>query len=188
MDSNTLIGCCNARYFYNLGGAHHVSSATDYDSFLKKFVARGMAPVNICITNNAQKKTNQFLEQMGWTNTKTSALNVWTISDNDAEKALRPLREQARLEALEREKQRQAQQAERTRVSLDAFKKSFSGEFTTRDIQSLRGCTLSPNEIFKEITGLTTKCQYGNLGFYTNTQVKNTYNNAIRRHQNAASS
>jgi hypothetical protein len=194
MNSTSLNGCCNARYFYNLGGAHGVRSIKDYSEFLKCFANMGTSPVNICITNQGQKKTNKFLEQMGWTNTKTSGLNVWTISYADIEKALKPIREQVRLEAQERERQRQAQQAEMrrqategARVALAEFKKSFSGEFTTQDIRHLRGCPLGPNEIFKEITGLTTKCGYSDLRDYTDAQLRTIYNNAIKRQQNATS-
>jgi hypothetical protein len=78
--SGAVTGCCNARNFYNLGGAHGHYTAASQEAFDQEVMKRPREPVNIAITNPGQAKTREYLEKQGWKTEQVGPLWVSTVS------------------------------------------------------------------------------------------------------------
>lgn len=88
METSHVSGCCGATILYNLGGAHGFPSAKDQEAF-DKLVHYQMSyfdRVIIAITNDAQRKVQEYLKTQGWAVQKQGTLYIHSIRKADLRK------------------------------------------------------------------------------------------------------
>lgn len=88
METSSVSGCCEATILYNLGGAHGFRTAKDQETFDKSILYQisDFNRVIIAITNDAQRKVQEFLKTQGWAVQKQGTLYVHSIRKADLRK------------------------------------------------------------------------------------------------------
>lgn len=89
MKTSSVSGCCEATILYNLGGAHGFPTAKtqeEFDRLIQKNRMHDFNRVIIAITNDAQRKVQEFLKTQGWATQKQGTLYVHSIRRADLRK------------------------------------------------------------------------------------------------------
>ena len=89
METSSVSGCCEATILYNLGGAHGFPTAKNQEEFDKLIQKNRMHEFNrviIAITNDAQRKVQEYLKNQGWAVQKQGTLYVHSIRKADLRK------------------------------------------------------------------------------------------------------
>jgi vacuolar-type H+-ATPase subunit F/Vma7 len=88
METSSVSGCCEATILYNLGGAHGFPTAKDQETFDKSILYQisDFNRVIIAITNDAQRKVQEYLKNQGWATQKQGTLYVHSIRKADLRK------------------------------------------------------------------------------------------------------
>lgn len=132
METSHVSGCCEATLLYNLGGAHGFPTAKDQEAFDKlihdqMYKKSNFNRVIIAITNDAQRKVQEFLKTQGWAVQKQGTLYIHSIRKTDLRKY---------FDSLSSKKEPQV-------------KKTYSGKIYATDVANILGLSGTDQHLFR---------------------------------------